>query len=102
MTPGASSNRNSCSSKTLKLQAELVTNLFFRNHWRTRIVWLTRVTGQDQAAATRSQLSRHRWSILFQCVSTNRIVTTAIEKELKGRTEAFSRRFDLDLLLRLW
>ncbi len=45
---------------------------------------LTRVAGQDQAAATRSQLPRHGWGVLFRCVSTNGMVTTAIEKECKG------------------
>ena len=47
-------------------------------------MWLTRVAGQDQAAATRSQLPRHGWGVLIRCVSTNGMVTTAIEKECKG------------------
>lgn len=67
----------------LKRHAKLVTNLFFRNHGRPRIVRLTRVAGQDQPAATRSQLVRDGRCVLPWCVSTNGMVTTAIEKELK-------------------
>jgi hypothetical protein len=47
-------------------------------------VGLTRVAGQDQAAATRSQLPRHRRGVLIRCVATNGMVTTAIEEECKG------------------
>ena len=68
----------------MKRYAEFVTNLFFRNHRWPRIVGLTRVARQDQAAAARSQLPCYGRSILIQCVSTNGMVTTAIEKELKG------------------
>jgi hypothetical protein len=71
----------------LKRQAEFVTNLFFRNHRRPGIVWLARVAGQDQAAATRSQPSRHGRGVLLRCVSTNGMVTTAIEKECKSILE---------------
>jgi hypothetical protein len=68
----------------LKRQAKFVANLFFGNHRRPRIVGLTRVAGQNQAAATSSQLPRHRRGVLFRCISTNGMVTTAIEKEFKG------------------
>jgi hypothetical protein len=46
-------------------------------------VWLTRVAGQDQAAATRSQLLRHRRGVLFRRLSTHGMVASAIEKESK-------------------
>jgi hypothetical protein len=68
----------------LKRQAKFVPNLFLRNHRRPRIVWLTRVAGQDQAAATSSQLLRHGWDVPFRRVATHGMVTTAIEKEFKG------------------
>jgi hypothetical protein len=71
----------------LKRYAEFVTNLFFCHHGRPRIVWLTRVAGQDEAATTRSQLPRHGRRVLIRCVSTNGMVTTAIEKECKGFTQ---------------
>jgi hypothetical protein len=67
----------------LKRRAEFVTNLFFGNHRRARIVGLTRVAGQDEAATARSQLPGHGRGVLIRRVSTNGMVATAIEKEGK-------------------
>jgi hypothetical protein len=47
-------------------------------------VWLTRIASQDEAAATKNQLPRHRWGVPVRRVSPNGMVTTAIEKEFKG------------------
>ena len=44
---------------------------------------LPRVAGQDQAAAAGNQLPRHGWGVLLRRVSTNRMVTTTIEKKGK-------------------
>jgi hypothetical protein len=68
----------------LKRQAEFVADLVFRDDGRPRIVWLTRVAGQDQAATSSSQLPRHGWGVLLRRVSANGVVATAIEKECKG------------------
>jgi hypothetical protein len=71
----------------LKRFAEFVTNLFFPNDRRARIVRFTRVAGQDQTAGASSQVRSHGWGVQFRRVSTNGMVTTAIEKESKGSTQ---------------
>jgi hypothetical protein len=45
---------------------------------------LTRVAGQDQAAAAKRQLPRHGSGVMLRRLSTNGVATTAIEKRQRG------------------